>query len=114
MSSAVREAAALRIKPPTAATLRRYGLTAEEWLELLRRQGWRCPVCERSAKRVLLNTDHEHVPGWARLKPADRKRFVRGVLCAHCNHRLVDSRIPAEKARRIADYLTAYEARRDT
>jgi hypothetical protein len=108
------EAARRGIRPPTVATLRRYGLTADEWLGLLKAQGWKCPPCNRAAGgALLLNTDHEHVPNWKNLPAAERKRFVRGVLCAHCNYRIVDSRLPALKARRIADYLTAYEARRD-
>jgi hypothetical protein len=101
------------IKPPSAATLRKYGLTAEEWLALLAAQGWRCPICTRPAKGLRLNTDHDHVPTWSKLPPAERKRYVRGVLCAYCNFRRVNSRMPAVEAARIANYLAAYEARRD-
>jgi len=101
------------ITPPTAATLRKYGLTAEEWLALLEGQGWRCPVCRRPARTLRLNIDHDHVPMWAKLQPEDRKRYVRGVLCTYCNFRRVNSRMPADEAARIAAYLAAYEARRD-
>lgn len=100
------------IKPPGAATLRRYGLTALEWLGLLAAQGWRCPICLKRSG-VTWNTDHDHVPGWKSKTPEERRRYVRGVLCAYCNHRRVNSRMPAVEARRIADYLAAYEARRD-
>jgi hypothetical protein len=109
-----REAARRGIRPPGAATLRRYGLTADEWLALLAAQDWRCPICHKTGAGVTWNTDHDHVPGWKNKAPAERKRFVRGVLDAYCNHRRVNSRMSAEEAQRIADYLAAYEARRDS
>lgn len=111
--SLVEEAEAHGIRPPSPATLRRYGLTAGDWLGLLKAQGWRCPVCLKSGPTVKWNTDHDHVPGWAKRPPEERKRYVRGVLCSYCNHRRVNSRMPADEARRIADYLSAYENRRD-
>lgn len=108
-----REAARRGIKAPSATTLRRYGLTAFEWLALLAGQGWRCPICRKRGAGVTWNTDHDHVPGWTKKSAEERRRYVRGVLCAYCNHRRVNSRMPALEARRIADYLAAYEARRD-
>ena len=113
MSPLELEAARHGVKPPGPATLRRYGLTADEWLALLEAQGWRCPICGKGGARVTWNTDHDHVPGWKNLPPEERKRYVRGVLCAYDNHRRVNSRMSAAEARRIADYLAAYEARRD-
>lgn len=101
------------VYPPTGATLRRYGITAKDWLELLKGQGWRCPVCLKGGPTVRWNTDHDHVPGWKRRPPEERARYVRGVLCAYCNHRRVNSRMPADEAQRIADYLTRYEERRN-
>jgi hypothetical protein len=100
------------IRAPGAATLKKYGLTAVEWFALLAGQGWRCPVCRKSGRGVRWNSDHDHVPGWKLMGPDDRKRYVRGVLCAYCNHRRVNSRMSAAEAQRIADYLAAYEARR--
>lgn len=101
------------VTPPSPATLRRYGLTADDWLRLLQGQMWRCPICLKGGSRVKWNTDHDHVPGWSKRPPEERKRYVRGVLCNYCNHRRVNSRMPADEARRIADYLAAYENRRD-
>lgn len=112
MSTLIDQARRRGIKPPSPATLRRYGLNAVEWLALLAAQGWRCPVCTK-ARGVRWNTDHDHVPGWAKLPAAERKRYVRGVLCAYCNYRRVNSRMSAAEAARIASYLAAYEARRD-
>lgn len=112
MSALEREAARRGVIPPGAATLRRYGLTVDDWLALLAGQGWRCPVCQKRAG-VRWNTDHDHVPGWKQKPPDERRRYVRGVLCAYCNHRRVNSRMSAAEAARIAAYLAAYEARRD-
>lgn len=112
MTALEKEAARRGIKPPSPVTLRRYGLTAAAWLGLLRAQGWRCPICRKSGAAVRWNTDHDHVPGWRYMEPKERRRYVRGVLCAYCNHRRVNSRMSAREALAIADYLAAYEARR--
>ncbi len=99
--------------PPTLPTLRRYGLTLFDWAEILERQGWLCPICERHASRVKLNIDHEHVLGWKRLPPELRRLHVRGVLCAHCNWRvMMDPTPPAGDLERLAAYVRDYEKRR--
>lgn len=113
MTALIDEALRHGVKPPGPATLRRYGLTADDWLALLAGQGWRCPICRKGGARVLWNTDHDHVPRWKYMEPLERRRYVRGVLCAYCNRRRVNSRMSAAEARRIADYLEAYERRRD-
>lgn len=105
------KAALLGIVPPSTRTLARYGLTRANWLAMLARQKWRCPICLRRV--VSWNIDHEHIPGWKAMRPRDRKRHVRGVLCVYCNYRVVKSRLPADQAKRIADYLRDYERRRD-
>lgn len=99
--------------PPAPATLARYGLTTEEWLELFAAQGWQCPICEKPASEIKTNTDHEHVRGWDKLKPAEKKKYTRGILCSYCNYRRVHSTISAEIAQRIATYIKTYEERRD-
>jgi hypothetical protein len=106
------KATRLGIKPPGPATLRRYGLTATDWLGLLEAQGWKCPICDMRA--TTWNTDHEHVAGWRHKPSEERRRYVRGVLCAYCNHRIFHSRMAAAVSARITRYLEAYEARRDS
>lgn len=100
----------LGVKIVQRATLRRYGLTELEWLEMLAAQGWRCPVCRRRVERFV--TDHEHVRGWSKLPPDQRKRYVRGALCIFDNYKVVPSRMTAVEAARMAEYLRAYETRR--
>lgn len=113
MTSLEREAARHGVKPPGVATLRRYGLTADEWLALLKAQGWRCPICHKSGAGVRWVTDHHHIPLWKSLPPQERKRYVRGVLDSWCNHRRVHSTMNSVEAQRIADYFRAFELRRD-
>lgn len=93
-------------------TLRKYGLTEMDWLAMASMQGWVCPICQRRTRKFV--TDHEHVPGWAKRPPDERKRYVRGLLCVYCNFRVVPSRMTAEEAYRMVAYLAAYENRRDT
>lgn len=104
------EAESRGIFPPQPRTLGRYGITADDWLALLECQGWKCAVCERTGRKW--NTDHEHVPGWMKM-PDDRRRiYVRGILCWHCNRRVVPSNLSAADARRVHTYLDTYEKRR--
>ena len=97
---------------PSKATVTKYGITVDEWLALLHNQGWMCPICQKH-RGVKWTTDHEHVRGWSKMEPEERRRFVRGILCRHCNWKVVHSRLTAAQARRIAEYIEAYEARRD-
>lgn len=106
------------ITPPSAQTLRTYGLSSDDWIGMLKAQGWICPIClqgnarEKTGKPTVWNTDHEHVPGWAKLPPEERKLHVRGVLCHHCNHRKVSNHRDPDEVQRIADYLKAHRDRR--
>lgn len=100
-----------RAKVPTDATLRRYGLSREEWLAILERQGGVCAVCERLPASQRLNVDHEHVRGWAKRASEERKRFVRGLLCYQCNYHLANRVATIAKAERLARYLRDYQSR---
>lgn len=100
-----------RILPPMSATLRRYGLTVSEWQAMLRSQGGVCAVCRRIPPSLRLTTDHHHVKGWKKMPPSERKRFVRGILCARCNHQFVCRGITITLALAVAEYLRQYEAR---
>lgn len=111
MASLDDEAERLGIRPPTPATLRRYGLTATDWLVLLKDQGWKCAICLKRVKTW--NTDHDHTPGWKLKPPAERAKYVRGVLCWYCNHRKVGQHRDPDEVQRIADYLRAYLDRRN-
>lgn len=98
------------IRPPTDRTLAKYGIDSERWLELFQLQNWRCAICLKT--KATWNTDHHHVPGWAKKPPEERAIYVRGILCWHCNRHVVGSYLSAADGQRIADYLLAYETRR--
>lgn len=99
------------LSSPGPATLAKYGLTLAEWLVILRRQGWVCAVCRRFPKTGRFNTDHDHVRGWKKMPPEERKRHVRGVLCHFCNHYYVARCITVERAENVAEYLRQHAAR---
>ena len=111
--------------PPSLGTLRSYGLTADEWLEMARRQDYACPVCQKPFGDRKLVVDHEHVAGWRARKgklksgkrraakdqrvmtPDQRKVYVRGLLHAWCNG-YVRAWLTLERAESIVAYLKRY------
>lgn len=107
-------------QPPKAQSLKKYGLTQEEWLEIVRKQGNVCPICGKLPENGKLVTDHEHVRGFSdkRLKKklfdtADKKkRTVRGCPCARCNLNFLPEGMTSKIARNVVTYLEAYEKRK--
>jgi hypothetical protein len=77
---------------------RTYGISSEQYDELLERQDHKCPVCERHKDEfpTRLAVDHDH-----------KTREIRGLLCNYCNHRMVGRHRDPAVLRRIADYLEA-------
>jgi Recombination endonuclease VII len=96
---------------PAPATLRKYGLDVDSWSAFGEAQGWRCP-CGRVPGTGKFNIDHEHVRGWKAMKPEDRRRYVRGLVCWTCNMFTLAKGATAERLRRLADYLDAYAGRK--
>ena len=99
------------VRVPKDATLKRYGLTLSEWEGIWRRQGEVCPICKKSPPTGNAHIDHAHVKRWKEMKPEERKRYVRGVICAFCNMRVITKAINLEKARNLVVYLEEYEKR---
>lgn len=75
---------------------RKYGITLEQYDELLARQNHCCAICGRheSEFKTNLAVDHSH-----------RSGRIRGALCTACNYRLVAKHEDAELLRKIADYV---------
>lgn len=73
-----------------------YGITEEQYQHLLFRQNGVCAGCERPPEvfKTRLAVDHDHVSG-----------EVRGLLCTHCNHRVLGRHRDSGLLRRLADYL---------
>ena len=72
---------------------RRYGIGAAEVTEMMRAQGWLCPICLR-ALDARSHVDHDHETG-----------KVRAVLCFNCNGGLGQFKDTAASLRRAAAYL---------
>lgn len=100
---------------PSQATLKRYGLTILEWSQLYERQEHRCPICQRIFdEKVRPCIDHQHVPHWKKMKPEQRKKFVRGLLCLWCNQRMLPKGMTRQRAMNLVAYLEKFECRSDT
>lgn len=118
--------------PPTKGTLRKYGMTEDDWATICARQGFRCPVCSEPFGGRKLAIDHEHVAGFRARKrrkskrgrsgkrsnvrvrvmmPEERKEYVRGILHAWCN-RFVRRWLTLPRARTILNYLEDHDRRK--
>ena len=108
----------MSIESPSPATLKKYGLTQEDWQAMLARQGGVCGVCGtvpspgKNTGKVRLVIEHEHVRGWKRMPPEERRLYVRGLTCWWCNSAYLGRGITIAKAEGVVRFLTAYEARR--
>lgn len=75
---------------------RTFGITEEQYYDMLRAQDNRCAICDRDASefRTNLAVDHDHVT-----------LEIRGLLCSSCNYRLVGRHRDSDLLRKVADYL---------
>ena len=75
----------------------RFGITEEQYQEILDRQGGGCALCGKTAEEEgrHLAVDHSHKSG-----------EIRGILCAYHNHRVVGKWTDADLLRRVADYIS--------
>ena len=76
---------------------RTFGLTLEQYQELLERQGGGCAICGRTPKQEgrSLSVDHDHHTG-----------EIFGILCMSCNKILVGHIRDAMLFLKAAKYLT--------
>jgi len=63
-----------RVQARVGHLRRTFGLTPEQFGEMMLRQGGSCATCDRPPKRDVLNVDHNHETG-----------EIRGLLCDRCN-----------------------------
>lgn len=105
------EGRTVNIKEPTPVTLRKYGLSLNDWKEILARQGYRCPICKRFLEKRT-NIDHMHVTGWRRMSAERRKLYVRGITCWYDNKVFLAKGITLPKIKNLEDYLSDFEKRR--
>ena len=100
------------VRVPSRQTLKRYGLTREEWEAILGRQGGACGVCGGVPASGTLHVEHEHARGFKGMPPEQKRRFVRGLACWRCNSNLLRVGITPAMLRAAADFLEAYAARK--
>lgn len=80
---------------PTNATLKKYGITIDQWSDLIENQDRRCWICRKSFSRSRLPcVDHRHTDG-----------LVRGLLCTPCNRRVGEMHDSVSWFATAAEYL---------
>ena len=99
------------VKQPSKQTLQKYGLPLDEWRVLLEKQNGVCYICQKVPKTERLCIDHFHIKGFKKMKPEQKKLYVRGLLCNYCNLRVASKAINLEKAIRLVAYLTAFDTK---
>jgi hypothetical protein len=87
-------------KRERAGHLRRtFGMSLEDYDELLAAQDGRCAVCGRTPRAgAKLHVDHDHVTG-----------AVRGLLCFSCNASLGHLAEDATRIQRLSRYLDGHD-----
>jgi len=98
------------IAPPSKATLKKYGLSYDDWLALYNEQSGKCSCGRVLEKRTCI--DHFHVKGWKKMKPDERKKYVRGLTHWQCNFYFLRKGMTADVARGIAKYLDKFDLNR--
>ncbi len=96
---------------PSAVTLKKYGLTADEWQLILDAQGGVCAICKKMPPSGRLNVDHEHVKGWKKMPPEQRKLYVRGLLCWTDNLYVLGRGVSIARLENALKYLKAHGKR---
>lgn len=80
-----------------AANLKRlYGISLDQYNEMLKKQHGCCAICDRHRDEFdrHFSVDHNHVTG-----------EIRGLLCTYCNHRVVGRHRDGALLRKVADYI---------
>ena len=85
------------IKQRDAVLRCRYGISLDQYDEMLSQQGHQCAICHKDARKMtyMLHVDHCHESG-----------IVRGLLCAPCNVYLGAINDNPDAMKRGAEYLS--------
>lgn len=96
--------------------IRKYGISVEEFQELLIKQDYKCAICERDlytwSENGELNIrdiqiDHDH--DCCKVPNRSCGKCIRGILCGECNRGLARFRDSVKLLRTAASYLEKYE-----
>jgi hypothetical protein len=82
------------LSPRASYLLKKWGLTEDQYEQILIRQDRRCFICRNHPNGKALAVDHDHIT-----------LRIRGLLCYRCNHFLVGRHRDPELIQRVADYL---------
>lgn len=74
-----RELPEVKRRERAAHLMRKFGITIEQYEEMLAIQGGGCAICGRLPGKISLHVDHDHETG-----------RIRGCLCFRCNNALGD------------------------
>jgi hypothetical protein len=96
---------------PSEATLKKYGITREEWQLMYDAQGGACAICAKAPPSGRLNIDHEHAKGWKKMAPEQRKQYVRGLLCWTCNLYILGRGVTLARLENAVRYLKRFTLR---
>lgn len=79
--------------------INKYGMTLDQYMEVLKSQNWSCAVCKRHHSEFsrMLAVDHAH--------GGPNKGRVRGLCCDKCNRFVVHDHNTGDLLRAAADYL---------
>jgi hypothetical protein len=94
---------------PSKLILDKYGLSSQEWEDILHKQGDMCPICKKESKTGRYVTDHFHAKGWKKMSPEQRKLYIRGVTCWWCNKQIIGRGITIEKLQNAINYLLEFD-----
>ena len=92
--------------------LRSYGITANEYDEMLKSQNGVCWICQNPPAKIRLSVDHLHSKGENKRDPFEKRGRVRGLLCWRCNGAIGKFKDNIALLRRAADYLETWPAQK--
>lgn len=83
----------------------RYGITLDEYNDLLKRQEGRCAICNihYSAYKRKLHVDHDH-----------ENNVVRGILCTNCNRGLGCFKDNSDFLQKAINYICIFKQSHQT
>ena len=98
------------IKTPSKYTLKKYGLSIQDWENLLISQNYCCPICERHFDETVHPVvDHFHISGYRKFPPEKKRKYIRGLLCIYDNLRVVSKSLTTKKAYNSWKYLKKFD-----
>jgi hypothetical protein len=89
-----RELPEVKRRERAAHLMRKFGITIEQYEEVLAGQEGGCAICGRKPGKISLHVDHDHGTG-----------VVRGLLCFKCNNALGDFADDGDRLIRAVHYL---------